>query len=91
MDRDKMHVDVGGEAVNLTHQEYRLLAIFLRRPNVVVPSTQLCEILWGPAGRRELKRLSVVVSHLRAKLVRASPYMIENVRSRGYGLRARNL
>ena len=42
--------------------------------------------LWGVAGRKESKRLAVVVSHLREKLYGAWPYGIESVRCRGYGL-----
>lgn len=86
MDRDACRVDIAGSAVAFTYQEYRLLAIFMRRPNLVLPRKMICEMLWGESGPKEAKRLAVVISHLRDKLFRSRPYAIECVRSRGYGL-----
>jgi hypothetical protein len=52
----------------------------------VISHEELCVSLWRAAGRKESKRLAVVVSHLREKLYGAWPYAIESVRCRGYGL-----
>src|SRR6266550_5284640 len=76
---------IDGRALNLTHQEFELLRRLVRRRDEVVDRGQLSLALWGNAGPREFKRLTVVVSHLREKLAYASPYRIESVRFRGYG------
>jgi tRNA (cmo5U34)-methyltransferase len=46
----------------------------------------ICRAIWGRAGPQEVKRLGVVISNLRKKLGGLSPYTIETVRSRGYGI-----
>jgi DNA-binding response OmpR family regulator len=86
LDRETCRVEIDEQRVGLTHQEFELLAAFLDRPDRVLPRSEICELLWGASGRKESKRLAVVVSHLREKLARAKPYAIECVRSRGYGL-----
>ncbi len=79
-------VVIGDRETSLTHQEFHLLSLLLSRPDRVISHEELCVSLWGMAGRKESKRLAVVVSHLREKLYGAWPYSIESVRCRGYGL-----
>lgn len=79
-------VVIGDRETNLTHQEFQLLSLLISRPDRVISHEELCVSLWGAAGRKESKRLAVVVSHLREKLYGAWPYAIESVRCRGYGL-----
>ena len=79
-------VTLAGELVSLTHQEFELLHVLMQAPNCVLANTRICETIWGSGGRKETRRLAVVVSHLRRKLEPAGTYEIENVRCRGYGL-----
>jgi len=77
---------IKGEPLSLTHQEFDLLVVLMRAAGAVVSQRKICETLWGQEGRVEKKRLPVVMSHLRLKLIEAWPYAIETVRCRGYGL-----
>jgi DNA-binding response OmpR family regulator len=86
LDYESRRVEVRGEPIALTYQEFELLALLMRAPNQVLSHHTICGALWGGVGRKELKRLSVVVSHLRDKLANAHPYVIAGVRCRGYGL-----
>jgi DNA-binding winged helix-turn-helix (wHTH) protein len=86
LNRETFSVVIDDRETNLTHQEFHLLSLLLSRPDRVISHEELCMSLWGAAGRKESKRLAVVVSHLREKLYGAWPYAIESVRCRGYGL-----
>jgi len=79
-------LEVASAEVELTHQEFELLRLLLLSPDCVLASEWICDAIWGTSGVRLRKRLAVVVSHLRAKLLRSAPYAIECVRCRGYGL-----
>ncbi len=83
---DARRASLAQEYVELTHQEFEILALLMRRLNLIVPHTMICQAIWGSAGSRELKRLGVAISNLREKLVGLSPYTIMTVRSRGYGI-----
>ena len=86
IDCDGQSVAVGGNLVTLTHQEFELLTLLVARRDEIIDRRQLSAALWGDAGPREFKRLTVVVGRLRDKLVASDPYAIETVRCRGYGL-----
>ena len=86
LDREQRRVQVDSQPVELTVQEFDLLAAFLQRPNQILSHKTLCELMWGSFGAAEQKRLSVVVSHVREKLGPAGPCVIASVRCRGYGL-----
>ena len=79
-------VTLAGAPVGLTHQEFELLRVLMQAPNCVLANPRICEAIWGSSGRKETRRLAVVVSHLRRKLEPAASHVIENVRCRGYGL-----
>src|SRR5690242_5955158 len=77
---------LGGRKLDLTHQEFELLRRLVRRRDEIIDRGQLSLALWGSAGPREFKRLTVVISHLREKLSSSSDtFRIESVRFRGYG------
>jgi two-component system OmpR family response regulator len=88
-DRDSRKVSVGGEPISLTTQEFEILALLVERKSSIVPLDDLCIAIWGESGPREAKRLTVIISRLRELLHRSYPFVIETVRSRGYGLVAR--
>jgi tRNA (cmo5U34)-methyltransferase len=86
LDRDKHEAWLGDDSLELTYQEFEVLSVLLIQPNIVISHTSISRTIWGAAGRPEVKRLGVVISNLRKKLGALSPYTIETVRSRGYGI-----
>jgi tRNA (cmo5U34)-methyltransferase len=80
------HAWVGNRALALTSQEFQLLFLLVRSQNLIIPHEKICDALWASSGVKELKRLGVAISNLREKLQGVSPYQLESVRSRGYGL-----
>ena len=79
-------VSVDGEAVELARHEFELLQVLCLQAGRIVGFDVLCGTLWGSTGPKERRRLNVVVFRLRAKLAGSSPYKLEMVRGRGYGL-----
>jgi len=79
-------VRVEGRAVKLTPHEFELLLAFCRQPNRIIAFDALCRGLWDAVGVKERRRLNVLVFRLRSKLADCSPYRLEMVRGRGYGL-----
>jgi DNA-binding response OmpR family regulator len=77
---------VAGEAVELTYQEFELLNLLAHDPGRIITSEALAHALWRTADQKASRRLSVVVCRLRQKIAASSPYQIETVRKRGYGL-----
>jgi DNA-binding response OmpR family regulator len=77
---------VGSRVVNLTFHELDLLRIFFRQPDRVLPYDDITRFIWGNSQSATLRHLNVLVHRLRAKLTGSSPYSIETVRGRGYGL-----
>jgi len=86
IDNDAYRVTVASEPVELTYQEFELLNLLARDPGRIITSEALAEALWQTANQKASRRLSVVVCRLRQKIAASSPYQIETVRKRGYGL-----
>lgn len=86
LDVESHHAWVANRALSLTSQEFDLLFLLMRSQNLIIPHDKICDALWGTTGPKEQKRLGVAVSNLREKLQGLSPYQLESVRSRGYGL-----
>ena len=86
VDAASYRVTVAGETVALTFQEFELLRLFVGQAHRIIPYDMLAGTLWNSTGRKEVRRLGVVVCRLRAKLAASWPYKIETVRGRGYGL-----
>ncbi len=87
MDLDKHEVAVDGASVHLTPTEYRLLELFMRRPEKVLTRDQLLDRLWdGYYGSS--KTLDVHIRHLREKIEAdpSHPRLIRTVRGTGYRL-----
>src|ERR1051325_33523 len=80
LDCEGHYAAVDGKAVHLTHQEFELLTILAHHQTEIIDRALLGAMLWGSAGPREFKRLSVIVARLREKLSAADPYRIETVR-----------
>ena len=85
-DLETLEAHVEGRRVCMTRQEFEILALLVERKNTIVNQDTMCQAIWGNAGPREAKRLAVIISRLREMLADSYPYVIETVRSRGYGL-----
>src|SRR3954462_7134270 len=86
LDVESHHAWGANRALALTTQEFELLFLLMRSQNLIIPHEKICDALWGSSGAKEQKRLGVAISNLREKLQGLSPYQLESVRSRGYGL-----
>ena len=84
IDFAQRHVHVGGEPVELTPLEFRLLTAFVRHPNQVLSQRQLLELAWGDetASREQVK---LYVGYLRKKLSPAAPESTPIETRRGFG------
>lgn len=88
VDLNAMRASVGGEPVELTPTEYRLLVTLLERRGRVQSREQLLESAWEIHARIETRTVDMHVQRLRAKLGDGGNY-IETVRGFGYRFRAR--
>jgi two-component system OmpR family response regulator len=88
MDDDAHEVTRGGELVELTATEYRLLRYFLLNPRRVLTRAQLLEHVWEYDFGGDARVLETYVSYLRKKLDVHGPPLIRTVRGVGYALRA---
>ncbi len=78
----------GGEPLNLTRTEYRLLEFLLRRCGSVVSREALIDGVWGHDREIEDNTLDVFVRLLRQKVDRPGrPRLIHTVRGVGYCVR----
>lgn len=86
MDVDAMDTTVGGERLELTSLEFRLLEYFLRNPRVVLSRHQILLEVWGLDADTSSNIVDVYVSYLRHKL---GPHagLLQTVRGAGYVLR----
>jgi DNA-binding response OmpR family regulator len=79
-------LSVQGRAIDLTYFEFELLRLLCNESDRIVPYDALCQALWQSTGQRERRRLNVAICRVRSKLAGSSPYKLETVRGRGYGL-----
>ncbi|WP_312888674.1 winged helix-turn-helix domain-containing protein [Clostridium bowmanii] len=73
--------------INLTAQEYKLLLIFMNRPNVLMKRDEiLCELLEGEDPFFDENTLSVYIKRIRGKIEDnpRKPQYIVNKRGLGY-------
>jgi two-component system, OmpR family, KDP operon response regulator KdpE len=68
VDLEKRLVEVKGEAVHLTPNEYKLLQVLLAHPGKVLTQRQLLNEVWGPSSVDQAQYLRVYVAQLRRKL-----------------------
>jgi two-component system KDP operon response regulator KdpE len=85
LDPETFTVHLNGSNIRLTQQEFQLLALLANNAGTVLPHRYISNQLWGSGGDRESRRLSVLVSRLRALIKGVEPYQLETVRNRGYG------
>src|SRR5216117_1683670 len=87
LDEDAHEVLRGGEFVELTATEYRLLRYLMLNPRRVLTRSQLLEHVWDYDFGGDARVLETYVSYLRKKLDAHGPPLIHTVRGVGYALR----
>jgi DNA-binding response OmpR family regulator len=88
MDRLRRVVKRGGQALDFSPREFRLLEFFLLNPERVVSRTTLLEKVWDMSFDPETNVVDAHVSNLRKKLEEGDrPRLIQTVRGSGYALR----
>lgn len=87
IDREAHRVYVGGDEIELTRIEYRLLEVFVERRGRVQSRRQLLQAAWDTNARIETRTVDMHVARLRSKLGDAGA-LIETVRGVGYRLSA---
>ena len=85
LDTRRARVTVAGQPVNLTAQEFKVLAYLMHRAGEVVSRTELTEHIYAQDFDRDSNIIEVFVGRLRRKL---GVDVIETVRGQGYRLRA---
>jgi DNA-binding response OmpR family regulator len=86
LDVDRAELRRGGEPVDLTAQEFRILQVFVRSPGRVLSREQLIEAAWGPGMAITDRAVDTHVFNLRRKVEAdpADPRVILSVRGLGY-------
>ena len=87
IDRAAHTVDAGGERVELTPLEYRLLLLLAERRGRVQSRAQLLETVWEAQADIQTRTVDMHVQRLRTKL-RGAGELIETVRGFGYRMKA---
>jgi two-component system OmpR family response regulator len=87
LDEDTREVSRGGELVELTATEYRLLRYLMLNPRRVLTRAQILDHVWEYDFGGDARVLETYVSYLRKKLDVHGPSLIQTVRGVGYSLR----
>jgi two-component system OmpR family response regulator len=88
LDEDTREVMRGGELIELTATEYRLLRYLMLNPRRVLTRAQLLDHVWNYDFGGDGRVLETYVSYLRKKLDAHGPPLIRTVRGVGYALQA---
>jgi len=79
-------LDVAGERVSFTSQEWDLLAVFLSHPNRFLAAREIIRLGWR-AGAHEVEQIRTYVWRLRRKLEPLHvPFRLVSHHNRGYCL-----
>jgi two-component system OmpR family response regulator len=86
MNVDRHEVSVGGEAVDLSATEFRLLEVLLERQDRVVTREQLLREVWNIDFDSETSVLDTYISYVRRKIHRDDFAPITTIRGVGFKL-----
>jgi two-component system KDP operon response regulator KdpE len=87
IDLDSHKVSIGGQPIDLTPTEYRLLILLASQSGRTIPSEVLLEEVWGPEYAGELKHVKHFIWSLRNK-IEADPGDPQHILTeRGFGYR----
>jgi DNA-binding response OmpR family regulator len=87
LDPASRQVTRGGEALNLTPREYKLIELLMRNPGRAISRETILESVWGFGSDVTENTLEVFVRLLRMKVDTRGPKLIHTVRGFGYMMR----
>ena len=87
LDDDTREVARGGQLIELTDTEYRLLRYLMLHPRHVLTRAQILDHVWEYDFGGGANVVETYVSYLRKKLDKLGPPLIQTVRGVGYALR----
>ena len=82
---DKYEVLVGGQRIDLTSTEFKILRLLASKKGWVFTRDQILDYLWGKEKAVVDRTIDVHIKHLREKLGKAAQF-IKNIRGVGYKL-----
>src|SRR6185436_11705402 len=85
IDPSPHQVSLGGNLLQLTPTEYRLLSVLAARPDQVVPRDALARLVWGDPDTGTSRTIDVHIGRLRVKLSMAGPTAPQIISVRGFG------
>src|SRR5436190_16457331 len=88
LDEESREVTRGGNLIELTATEYRLLRYLLLNPRRVLTRAQILDHVWNYDFGGDGRVLETYISYLRKKLDAHGPPLIKTVRGVGYALQA---
>lgn len=68
LDEDAHLVKVGGDPIDLSPTEFKLLHELMKRPNKVVTKNQLLDVVWGMGYSNNASVVDTYISYLRKKV-----------------------
>lgn len=86
LDTDKCLLTKGGEIIELTSVEYKMMEMFMNNPGKVFTKQQLYEYAWGDDFFASDNNIMVAISKLRTKLDEDASKYIKTMRGLGYRL-----
>jgi two-component system OmpR family response regulator len=87
LDQGTHEVRRGGELIELTHTEYRMLHYLLANAGRVVTRNQILDHIWSQDIGGHSHVIETYISYLRRKVDRVGPPLIRTVRGLGYVIR----
>lgn len=85
VDRSRRRVTLGGEALQLTPTEYRLLVALTSRPDEVLSREELAQLVWGYQDVSNGRTIDVHIRRLRVKLTNGTVAAPPIISVRGFG------
>jgi two-component system OmpR family response regulator len=87
LDEDSHEVRRGGDLIDLTPTEFRLLHYLMVNAGQVVSKSQIRDQVWDYSFDGKVNMVEVYISYLRRKLDAHGPPLIRTIRGIGYCLR----
>ncbi|MGX7264724.1 winged helix-turn-helix domain-containing protein [Enterococcus crotali] len=87
-----LSVAIEGEEVFLTKNEFRLLRLLNKTPNITISYREINEYLWNKKNDTQVANIANIVFNLRDKLkqIEGADHYLVTIRSKGYMLNIRN-
>ena len=85
IDRSRHRVSLGGDVIQLTPIEYRLVIALMSRPDEVLSREELAQMVWGYQDASVGRTIDVHIRRLRVKLSSAATAAPPIVSVRGFG------